>query len=88
VLALELAVNLSPIGLDVTPMALLGAGGSKQRRLQRGVVISAGNGQLNPAVVSRFNVNRTGDGANPTRRAMDGPSLREAQFLNSINCRS
>ena len=37
VLALELAVNLSPIGLDVTPMALLGAGGSKQRRLQRGV---------------------------------------------------
>src|SRR5437764_14638545 len=37
VLALELAVNLSPIGLDVTPMALLGAGGSKQRRLQRAV---------------------------------------------------
>ena len=37
VLALELAVNLSPIGLDVTPMALLGAGGREQRRLQRGV---------------------------------------------------
>ena len=37
VLALELAVNLSPIGLDVTPMALLGAGSSKQRRLQRAV---------------------------------------------------
>jgi phospholipid transport system substrate-binding protein len=36
-LALELAVNLSPIGLDMTPMALLGAGGSKQRRLQRAV---------------------------------------------------
>src|SRR6516164_11038901 len=37
VLALELAVNLSPIGLGMTPMALLGAGGSKQRRLQRAV---------------------------------------------------
>ena len=37
VLALELTVNLSPIGLDMTPMALLGAGGSKQRRLQRAV---------------------------------------------------
>jgi hypothetical protein len=37
VLALELAVNLSPIGLGMTPMALLGAGGSEQRRLQRAV---------------------------------------------------
>jgi hypothetical protein len=37
VLALELAVNLSPIGLDMTPMALLGAGCREQRRLQRGV---------------------------------------------------
>ena len=37
VLALELAVNLSPIGLAVTPMALLGAGSSKQGRLQRAV---------------------------------------------------
>jgi hypothetical protein len=33
-------------------------------------VISAGNGQLNPAVASRFNVNRTVDGATPTRRAI------------------
>ena len=33
VLALELAVDLSPIGLDMTPMALLGAGRSKQRCL-------------------------------------------------------
>src|ERR1700747_2464483 len=33
-------------------------------------VISAGNGQLNPAVASRFNVNRTVDGAPPTRRAI------------------
>jgi hypothetical protein len=33
-------------------------------------VISAGNGQLNPAVVSRLNVNRTVDGATPTRRAI------------------
>src|SRR3984893_3328672 len=33
-------------------------------------VISAGNGQLNPPVVSRFNVNRTVDGATPTRRAI------------------
>ena len=30
-------------------------------------VISAGNGQLNPALASRFNVNRTVDGATPTR---------------------
>jgi hypothetical protein len=37
VLAFQLAVNLSPIGLDVTPMALLGAGGREQRRLQRAV---------------------------------------------------
>jgi hypothetical protein len=37
VLALELAVNLSPIGLDVTPVALLGAGCREQRRLQRAV---------------------------------------------------
>jgi hypothetical protein len=30
-------VNLGPIGLDLTPMALFGAGSSEQRRLQRGV---------------------------------------------------
>src|SRR5215469_346351 len=33
-------------------------------------VISAGNGQFKPAVASRFNVNRTVDGATPTRRAI------------------
>src|ERR1700730_7777717 len=33
-------------------------------------VISAGNGQLNPALASLFNVNRTVDGATPTRRAI------------------
>src|SRR5438045_6562186 len=33
-------------------------------------VISPGNGQLNPARASRFNVNRTVDGATPTRRAI------------------
>jgi hypothetical protein len=33
-------------------------------------VISAGNGQLNPAVASLFNVNRTVDAATPTRRAI------------------
>jgi hypothetical protein len=33
-------------------------------------VISAGNGQLNPALASRFKVNRTVDGATPTRRAI------------------
>jgi hypothetical protein len=37
VLALDLAADLSPIGLGMTPMALLGAGGREQRRLQRGV---------------------------------------------------
>ena len=30
-------MNFSPIGLDVTPMALLGAGGGEQRHLQRAV---------------------------------------------------
>ena len=33
-------------------------------------VISAGNGQLNPALASCFNVNRTVDAATPTRRAI------------------
>src|ERR1700730_13502384 len=33
-------------------------------------VISAGKGHVNPAVASRFNVNRTVDGATPTRRAI------------------
>src|SRR6516165_1635128 len=33
-------------------------------------VISAGNGQLNPALASRFKVNRTVDGATPSRRAI------------------
>jgi hypothetical protein len=37
VLALELAVDLSPIGLGMTSMALLGAGCREQRGLQRGV---------------------------------------------------
>src|SRR3984893_4404790 len=33
-------------------------------------VISAGNGQVNPALASLFKVNRTVDGATPTRRAI------------------
>jgi hypothetical protein len=33
-------------------------------------VISAGNGQSNPALASRFKVNRIVDGATPTRRAI------------------
>jgi hypothetical protein len=33
-------------------------------------VISAGNRQLSPALASRFSVNRTVDGATPTRRAI------------------
>src|SRR5262249_1896190 len=33
-------------------------------------VISAGNGQLSPVLASRFNVNRTVDGATPTRLAI------------------
>jgi len=32
-------------------------------------VISAGSGQLNPAAASRRKVNRTVDGATPSRRA-------------------
>ena len=47
-LAFELAVNLSPIGLDMTPMALLGAGGRKSAVSSAVSVISAGNGQLKP----------------------------------------
>src|SRR5262249_22894723 len=37
VLALELAVDLSPIGLDAAAMTLLGADRSEQCRLQSGV---------------------------------------------------
>jgi hypothetical protein len=37
VLALELAVDLAPIGLEVAAMTLFGADGRKQRRLQRGI---------------------------------------------------
>src|SRR5215472_10649327 len=37
VLALELPVDLGPIGLEVAAMTLLGADGSKQRRLQSSV---------------------------------------------------
>jgi hypothetical protein len=37
VLAFELAVNLSPIGLGTAPMAVLGAGCREQRRPQRAV---------------------------------------------------
>jgi hypothetical protein len=37
VLALQLAVNLGPIGLGATAMALLGADGSEQPGLQRRV---------------------------------------------------
>src|SRR5207302_2646395 len=70
VLALELTVNLSPIGLDMTPMALLGAGAANSAVSSAVSVISPGNGQLNPALASRFNVNRTVDGATPTRRAI------------------
>jgi hypothetical protein len=66
VLALELAVDLSPIGLGVAAMALLGA----DRTSSALSVISAGNGQLSPALARRFNVCRTVDGATPTRRAI------------------
>jgi hypothetical protein len=44
-------VDLAPIGFEMTAMTLLGADCS--------TVISAGNGQLSPALASRFNVNRT-----------------------------
>jgi hypothetical protein len=67
--ALELAVDLAPIGLEVAATTLLGANGRKQRRFQSGV-ISAGNGQRGPALASRCNVNRTVDGATPLRRAI------------------
>jgi hypothetical protein len=36
-------------------------------------VSSAGNGQLNPALASRFRVSRTVEGATPTRRAISLP---------------
>jgi hypothetical protein len=54
VLALELAVNLSPIGLDMTPMALLGAGGREQRRLQRGVGHLTGQWPAQPGTRQSF----------------------------------
>ena len=36
-LALQLVVNLGPLGLGLPAMALLGADGSEKLRLQRGV---------------------------------------------------
>jgi hypothetical protein len=55
---LELPVELAPIGLDMTPMALLGAGGSERAVSSAVSVISAGNGQLNPALASRLRSTR------------------------------
>ena len=74
-LAFELAVNLSPIGLDMTPMALVPAAANSA--VSSAVsVISAGNGQLNPALASRLKVNRTVDGATRTRQAISlSPTL-------------
>jgi hypothetical protein len=54
VLAFELTVNLSPIGLDMTPMALLGAGGREQRRLQRGVGHRTGQWPAQPGTRQSF----------------------------------
>ena len=54
VLALELAVNLSPIGLGMTPMALLGAGGREQRRLQRAVGHLTGQWPAQPGTRQSF----------------------------------
>ena len=54
VLALELTVNLSPIGLDMTPMALLGASGREQRRLQRGVGHLTGQWPAQPGTRQSF----------------------------------
>jgi len=52
-------------------------------------VISAGNGQLNPALASRFNVNRTVDGATPTRRAISLspiPAVQTKHFAHLAHC--
>src|SRR3954454_3927503 len=54
VLALELAVDLSPIGLGMMSMALLGAGGREQRRLQRGVGHLTGQWPAQPGTRQSF----------------------------------
>jgi hypothetical protein len=55
VLAPELAMDLGPIGLRVAAMTLLGVDRSKECRSSA----LARNSQLNPALASGFNVNRT-----------------------------
>src|SRR5215469_13340751 len=70
VLALELAVDLAPIGLDVTPMTLFGADRSEQYRFQRAVGHLSRQRPAEPRACQPFNVNRTVDDATPTRRAI------------------
>jgi len=66
--ALELAVDLGPIEFDMAAMTLLGADRSEECRFQRAVGHLSRQCQLNPALVSCFNVSRTVDGATPIRR--------------------
>jgi hypothetical protein len=63
-------VDLARIGLAVAAMSLLGADRSEKAASSAWSVIAADNGQLNPALASRFNVNRTVDGATLNRRAI------------------
>jgi hypothetical protein len=57
-------------GLGEASVALLLADRGEELLLQRGVVISAGNGRPSPGAARRFNVSRTVDDATPTRRAI------------------
>jgi hypothetical protein len=70
VLAPELPVDLAPIGLEWQRWPCLVPTAANSAASSAASVISAGNGQRNPALASFFNVNRTVDGATPTRRAI------------------
>jgi hypothetical protein len=70
VLALQLAVNLGPIGLGSMAMALLGADGTDKLRLQCGVGQFRRQRLVEPAVVSRCSVNRAVDDARFSCRAI------------------
>jgi hypothetical protein len=68
-LRLSSRVDLGPIGLEVAAITLSVPTAANSAVSGASSVISAGNGQLSPALASRFNLSRTVDGATPHWRA-------------------
>jgi hypothetical protein len=67
VLALELAMDARPLGLDLTPVTALGASVGERPDLERGIGHPSGSVQLRPAAQKRLIVARTVDAATPIR---------------------